>query len=322
MDSFADDCVHGPQAEDRPMRHIATAAILASALALPAAPAVAQTSGLVRSDSILIDYIEPRDPKYLHITPDDPGYTASYKKLLEEYQAYKAIEGRLQKRQLLEEFSQFLAPVRLPMPLRLRTKQCGVINAFYSTDDWSITLCYEYVKKIEDDAPKATTLEGITRRDAIVGRVVGTLLHEAGHAMSSLLQLPVLAREEDSADQIAAFVMLQFGTEVAKTMIKGQAYGWHEDERRYFNAYWDVHSIALQRLHTYLCIAYGKYPAEFNDFVRNGWLPKLRAPGCAAEYRQAERAFRQTILPHVDQDLMKQVLARKWLPPDNPNDPF
>jgi Putative metallopeptidase len=109
---------------------------------------------------------------------------------------------------------------------------------------------------------------------------------------------------------------------VAKTTIKGEAYGWNLDSRSQFALVWDVHSLAVQRLHTYLCIAYGKYPAEFNDFVRNGWLPKVRAPNCAAEYRQAERAFRKTILPHVDQDLMKQVLARKWLPPDNPNDPF
>ena len=309
------------------MRRIVTAAILASvltlALALPgAAPAQAQTSSLVRSNTILIDYIEPRDPRYLNILSDDPVFAASNKKLEEEFQAYKAISARLQKRQLLEEFSQFLAPVRLPLTLRIKTKQCGVVNAFYSTDDWSITLCYEYVKRIEDDAPKQTTPEGITRRDAIIGRVVGTLLHEGGHAVSSLLRIPVLAREEDTADQIAAFVMLQFGTDVAKTMIKGEAYGWHLDDRRYLAAYWDVHSIALQRLHTYLCIAVGKYPDAFNDFVRNGWLPKARAPNCPREYQQAERAFRQTILPHVDQDLMKRVLARKWLPPEDGKDPI
>ena len=217
------------------MRHIVTAAILASALALPAAaPAQEQTSSaFVRSNMITIDYVEPRDPRYLNVLSDDPAFAAANKTMTEEYQAYKAIAGRLQKRQLLEEFSQFLAPVRLPFTLRLRTKQCGYVNAFYTTDDWSINLCYEYVKHIEDDAPKATTPEGITRRDAIIGRVVGTLLHEGGHAISSLLRIPVLAREEDTADQIAAFVMLQFGTDVAKTMIKGEAYGWYLDDGAY-----------------------------------------------------------------------------------------
>jgi Putative metallopeptidase len=311
------------QARIAPMRHIVTAAILASALALPAAPAQAQTSSaLVRSNTITIDYVEPRDPRYLNVLSDDPAFAAANKTMTEEYQAYKTISARLQKRQLLEEFSQFLAPVRLPFTLRLRTKQCGYVNAFYTTDDWSINLCYEYVKKIEDDAPKETTAEGITRRDAVIGRVVGTLLHEGGHAVSNLLRIPVLAREEDTADQIASFVMLQFGTDVAKTMIKGEAYGWYLDDRRYLPAYWDVHSVALQRLHTYLCIAYGKYPDTFNDFVRIGWLPKARAPSCQREYQQVERAFRQTILPHVDQDLMKQVLARKWLPADDPNNPL
>ena len=77
-----------------------------------------------------------------------------------------------------------------------------------------------------DRAPQKVSPEGFTRQEAIVGGFVGVTLHEAGHAVNDLLNLPVLGREEDAADQIAGFIMLQFGKEVARTAIKGTAYSW------------------------------------------------------------------------------------------------
>ena len=175
---------------------------------------------------------------------------------------------------MLEEFSQFLAPLKLPITLRLRTQQCGEVNAFYDPADSSINLCYEFVADIEDRAPRATTPEGITREEVIIGQIVGTLLHEGGHAISNLLRLPVLGREEDTADQIAAFVMLQFGREVARTLIKGETYGWNQRQRTQ-SRFWGPHSTALQRQHTFLCLAYGSDPEGFEDFVTKfRWLPK------------------------------------------------
>jgi hypothetical protein len=35
------------------------------------------------------------------------------------------------------------------------------------------------------------------------------------------------------------------------------------------------------------------------------------------EYHQVRNAFAKTILPHIDQDLLKQVQAAKWLRPDD-----
>ena len=295
----------------------AFAVIMAWAAGPAASPGLAQGSALVANERILIDYLEPRHPTYAHgLRDDDPTQAEEFKKANTTYQRLMGVYERLKQHRLLEEFSQFLAPLRLPINLRLRTAECGEANAFYDPSDSVITLCYEYVAEIEDFAPKSTTPEGITRQDAIVGKVVGTMLHEAGHAVSNLLQLPVLGREEDTADQIAGFVMLQFGPEVAQTLIKGEAYGWNQSERRNVPQYWDVHSTALQRQHTYLCMAYGRYPDVFKDFIQNGWLPKARAPSCAAEYRQAERAFNKTIrMNYIDTDRMKAVLARRWLPP-------
>jgi hypothetical protein len=297
------------------------AAIVATAIGLAYAfSALAQSDmpPLVHNPRITVDYQEPHHPIYgLFLDPDDARVANVFGQLVKTYERLSGIKQRLVKRQLLEEFSQFLAPVKLPVALRLVAKQCDTINAFYDPAKSRVVLCYEWVQHAEDTAPKAPTPQGITREDAIIGGVVGVLLHEAGHALSNLLRLPVLSREEDTADQIAGFLSLQFGRDVARTLIKGEAYSWHVRAAGQAR-YWGVHSSSLQRQHNYLCLGYGKDPEAFEDFVTKfGWLPKERAANCANEYRQVEHAFRTTILPHLDMELMKKVQERKWLRPDD-----
>ena len=44
-----------------------------------------------------------------------------------------------------------------------------------------------------------------------------------------------------------------------------------------------------------------------------GLLPRSRVEACALEYAQVRRAFQETVLPHIDQELLNRVLARRWL---------
>jgi hypothetical protein len=295
------------------MRWAAAAILLAVGLSFPSVTH-AQTAPLVRNERIVIEYMEPRHPVFAYYNdPDDPAQAEDHQNNVKTFKRYTAIMERLKSRQLLEEFSQFLAPLKLPITLRLRTQQCNEVNAFYDPSDSSINLCYEFVADIEDRAPRSTTPEGITREEVIIGQIVGTLLHESGHAISNLLRLPVLGREEDTADQIAAFVMLQFGRDVARTLIKGETFGWNQRQRTQ-SRFWGPHSTALQRQHTFLCLAYGSDPQGFEDFVTKfRWLPKQRADNCAKEYAQVQHAFRETIAPHLDMALVKKVRARPWL---------
>jgi hypothetical protein len=115
--------------------------------------------------------------------------------------------------------------------------------------------------------------------------------------------------------------MLQFGRDVARTLIKGEAYSWNRKTARR-SIYWGVHSTALQRQHMNLCLAYGSDPEGFEDFVvKYGWLPKERAENCAEEYRQVQHAFRATIVPHLDMELVKVVQSRQWLRPGSSTGP-
>src|SRR6478672_3774153 len=57
---------------------------------------------------------------------------------------HKAILARLQKRRVLEDFRDFLSPLKLPTRLTLRLSGCaGNINAWYNAQ--KVTICYEYI---------------------------------------------------------------------------------------------------------------------------------------------------------------------------------
>jgi putative metallopeptidase DUF4344 len=290
------------------MHRLGLIAVLTAAAIWPAIATAQPQWSQLRNPNAVVDYIEPRQPS-------DPK-AKDHAKTLATYQRHLKIYQRMKDRQVLEELSAFLSPLRLPRTLRLRTKTCDKVNAWYDDQDWSVTICYEWLDETEQMAPKTVSPEGFTRQEAIVGGFLAVMLHEMGHAVSDMLQLPVLGREEDAADQIAAFIMLQFGKDVARTAIKGAAHTWMTIARLEKEAYWDVHSTPGQRFYNFLCLGYGGDPETFKDFVGK-WLSKERLEACPHEYRQVRNAFLKTMMPHIDQDLMKKVQAIQWLRPDD-----
>ena len=272
-------------------------AIAAIGLAVPASPtaAVAQQAPELLNSKVEVAYIEPLDA------------------------GHRPIYERLKKRQVLEQLQQFLAPLRLPRTLMVKAEGCrGIVNAWYV--DATVTLCYEYIEYIRRLAPAETTPEGVTPEDAIVGSFVEVVLHELSHAVFDLLQIPVLGREEDAADQLAAFIMMQFGKNVARRTLTGVAhlYGFEAATQKWTrDDFADTHGNPAQRFFNTLCIAYGGDPETFNDFVDKGILPRRRANRCVWEYRQIARAFNKLLMPYVDLELMEKVRKVEWLRPDD-----
>jgi hypothetical protein len=236
--------------------------------------------------------------------------------------AHQEIYERMKERHVLERFKEFLSPVRLPAPLLLKFAGCdGESNAWYEPDDHAVTVCYEYIDEVFSKAPKETTEAGVTRDDAIVGPGVEVFLHEIGHALFDMLKVPILGREEDAADQIAAYSLLQLGKDEARRTVVGVAYMYgHEAQEQTpgMKQFADVHGLPGQRFYNLLCMAYGADPELFADLVEKKYLPESRAEGCADEYRQVSYAVRKLIAPYMDQKLTKKVKAKKWLKPQKP----
>jgi putative metallopeptidase DUF4344 len=255
---------------------------------------------------------------------------------------YKPLYQRMKDRQILERLAAFLSPINLKGGLALSLEEgdrsCTSANSYYDRRG-TLHLCYSWFYMLETQASREVArnpgvaftartpglMPGVTRPEVIVGGTVSVILHELGHALFDIQEIPLFGREEDGADQIAALVMLQFGKDVALTTIKGTYNVWHHLNARNMlltggkvrpGQEADEHSISIQRAYAFLCMAYGKDPAAFEDLAER-LLPRIRKSSCESEYKQAAHAFKKTILPDLDEPKMKRVLQMDVLRPED-----
>jgi hypothetical protein len=215
---------------------------------------------------------------------------------------HELMSKSLKEHRVLETLQELLSGFRLPKTLTLQVAGCkGVVNAWYEDD--TVTVCYEFVGDVIMRAPQQTTPEGITREDAIAGFIAEVFLHETGHALFDLLDVPIFGREEDAADQFAAYILLQLEQAEARKMIGGIAHMlWNESKIRKVDrdAFANIHGLPAQRFFNLVCMAYGSDTKYFADLVDKGFLPKERAEGCEAEYGQIKHAMDTLISPHIE----------------------
>jgi uncharacterized membrane protein YhaH (DUF805 family) len=233
---------------------------------------------------------------------------------------YIDIYRLLRQREALEELSAFLAPLRLPEKLKITAKQCRYSPfsqspsiAYYALDNREVVICYEGIYAFSSAGYDIKIRDGFTANDVALGAFVNIALHEVAHAIFHIYRLPVLGREEDAADQMAAFVILNFGKDIARRTIVGYANYVKTWDTPFTRAYLaDEHSTPIQRLHNLVCLAYGGQPNTFRTIAEQSGLSKSRLAGCRAEYEQVRHAFEKTVLPHVDDELMAKVLSLGW----------
>jgi hypothetical protein len=115
-------------------------------------------------------------------------------------------------------------------------------------------------------------------------------------------------------------MMLQFGRSVALTTIRGAIDVFHHSAARFkFKPadMADVHSLDMQRLYNYLCLANGSEHRDAFQALADTYLPAARKPNCPFEYKQALRAFEKTVLPDVDRILLERVRRMPILRPED-----
>jgi len=233
--------------------------------------------------------------------------------------AFKPIAERVKQRRVLEQLRVFLAPLRLPRKLTINVDECAAPMREYQPQS-PVVICYEVIDQIEKVAAKA---DPVVRDRVLIGAFVQAAFHETAHAVFDILQVPVWGRANDAADRLAAFIMVQFGEDVAMQTILGTATFFRLSGRTWTGSeFAEVNSPEAQRFFNYLCIAIGGAPKTF-DFLVNPkdkeeqLLPDRRAERCKAEFEQVRMAFNLRIMPHVDPDILVKVRAIQWFVPLN-----
>jgi hypothetical protein len=243
------------------------------------------------------------------------------------------IYQRLKAREVLERMQAFLAPLRLPQPLNVITAQCGGQIELPYQPDAPVTICYEYVALIEQEAPAGLGFVGqafVTHDIALVGPFVQFTLRSIARHIIDMLELPVWGNAEDAADNLAAFIMLEVSPQVAQKTIFGTAYFFAKTMQSEKLDLAAIRPQIAQRYFNLLCIAVGSDLVRYSVFVpvnreagsvdlpknRYGFCLQLSAPE-RSEYNQIKYAFHQLIRDkHVDLSLLKQVRTIEWLADD------
>ena len=101
-------------------------------------------------------------------------------------------------------------------------------------------------------------------------------LHELGHALVHVLDLPITGKEEDVVDQLAVVMILADEDDEDDKEFKERIFRvnsaaiWFElkmQEGYGHESYAGVHSLNAQRFHNLLCWMYGSDPANLEEFV-------------------------------------------------------
>jgi len=247
--------------------------------------------------------------KFRYDAPKDPKLQ-NFKKLLQNSQLLEIMAGTLNQ------------TLRLPKDLVLTATECGDVNAYYDPQNQAIQICYEfaqyfYILHANDQKGQ----DGKFDRESVIKSTMGTIrfvmLHEVGHALVDILDLPITGREEDAVDQLAAVVLLSSDNADDTEAVLTGAYShllsaeskaedeakMTEDDRQWMAANRppaaDEHSFDEQRFYNTTCLAYGSNPAVFEDFVSGGILPEARAERCSNEWGRISSSWFRLLAPFV-----------------------
>ena len=199
---------------------------------------------------------------------------------------------------LLEDHAEWLnGNYRLPRDMEIMGAECNIVNAFYSPSEEAVTICYELVDHIRDIGYELYGDDPSSAEDFAYNVLDGIVLHEVGHALVDIYDLPVTGLEEDAVDQFSALIQSRTYDdydpyyEAGQIMMLDVADWWDYSSQGETPAYWDVHSLSVQRFYNIACYAYGADPEYNRDLVGAYYLPADRASTCPHEYEQMSSSW-------------------------------
>ena len=214
---------------------------------------------------------------------------------------YVEFNNRMKQQKVIEQIAAaFNQELALPTDVTITFKDCGQENAFYMPSDKSITMCYEFMDSFYREFLKMGKSEE-EANELMFGATTFFLLHELGHCLIDVYDLPATGREEDSVDQLSTYILMSdTDAELNSAAIAGAMIfsAWAENEQATPRAFADEHSMGSQRFFNVACWMYGKDQEQYGFFVSEGILPEARAARCPSEYQKLSKAWERLVEPY------------------------
>lgn len=216
----------------------------------------------------------------------------------------RAIAAQAKKDAILEGWREQIEAL-LPdqgLQLLLTMRTCDEANAFYDSDEQSIIYCYEELQDTQNNFAHFEA-EGQLNAEEAQAFAVGwsdyLFFHELGHALIDQLEIPMLGREEDVADQISTYIWVH--REDGEHILNGTIFSfgaWDDDVSE--DGLAATHSLNGQRYYNVMCWTYGADTERYSD--AGDQLPEGRRDSCEEEYWQLANAIEQLVPLHFDED--------------------
>ncbi len=215
----------------------------------------------------------------------------------------------------LEKMAKNISNVfKLNKQLTLSLRECGQVNAFYSSNKKELILCYEilhyFMTTYQDSLPDPEEL----------GTKIGNVLtyvyfHEVGHALIDILDIPLTGKEEDAADYFSFYFLASNEVpEGVKATMEGanfflQQYNKMITDTTYIRLkqegkepqlpFWDEHSLDIQRFYTIAALIYGSNPEKYDYFITDGLIGDRRPANAIEEYKKIKRGWDKVLKPYI-----------------------
>ncbi|MCF1742137.1 DUF4344 domain-containing metallopeptidase [Paradevosia shaoguanensis] len=129
------------------------------------------------------------------------------------------------------------------------------------------------------------------------------LYHEVGHLLVDQLGLPVLGKEEDAADNMASYTLLQKHTRAADKAITDAAYGWLLTGQAYTprpddSDYYASHSLDRQRAFQIVCLMVGSNPSAFGKIADEYRIDNDRQEECEYDWKRLKASMEGVLRPY------------------------
>src|SRR6478672_466071 len=213
---------------------------------------------------------------------------------------YSEIDKQIKQEKLLERAADGLnQALILPHDIYLKSKDCGEVNAFYKSEENSVTVCYELMEQFFHDF-KSNGYDDKKAYDMMFDATRFVFLHEIGHALIDVYKLPITANEEDAADRCSSFINLEeLGDDGVKAVLAAAEAFQIESRANSNHAHnmADEHLLQEQRFYNALCMLYGSNPDKYESILTKGFLPKERAVRCPTEYEKTVESWQSLLEP-------------------------
>jgi hypothetical protein len=199
----------------------------------------------------------------------------------------------------------------LPTDLRVQVvgpetaARVGIEGPTYIPKDRTVYFPWSFVSQSRDDLRTLSRFNSLSPEQIdqrLAEAMTFVLYHELSHGLVDVLDVPVVASPEETADSLASIfaIATSRGGQVVPLSASALDEALAKKQRIPTLAdYADDHGFSRQRAFNALCLVYGSDPSRYANIVDSGLLPKARADICHFEYQDDLRSWRRLLSAYL-----------------------